>query len=82
MPAKYTSYGYGDSATWPPYSGHPNDPRAEYDDEAEAREAAELFPVFEIDGEWFFDGRHDAEGPYATEAAAEEAAFIRYCDEQ
>ena len=21
-------YGYGDSATWPPYYGHPNDPRS------------------------------------------------------
>ena len=30
--------GYGDPATWPPYSGHPNDPRS--DGREEAREAA------------------------------------------
>ena len=24
----YTSFGYGDTATWPAYYGHPNDPRA------------------------------------------------------
>jgi len=28
--------GFGDEATWGPYSGHPNDPRApEYEDEFE-----------------------------------------------
>ena len=24
---RYTTQGYGDESTWPPYSGHPNDPR-------------------------------------------------------
>lgn len=27
----YTTYGPGDEITWPPYSGHPNDPRG-YDE--------------------------------------------------
>lgn len=29
----YTSLGPGDEATWPPYSGNPNDPRAPDHDE-------------------------------------------------
>lgn len=39
--AAYTPYGPGDEATWPPYSGHPNDPRdpddgsQEHEDEPE-----------------------------------------------
>ncbi len=32
---KFTEFGMGDSATWPPFSGHPLDPRAtEADDDA------------------------------------------------
>ncbi len=37
--------GFGDEATWPPYSGHPNDPRADDDgpsDSAIGDRAAEL----------------------------------------
>jgi hypothetical protein len=26
--SRYTNYGFGDPATWPPFSGNPNDPRA------------------------------------------------------
>ena len=25
---KFTEFGMGDSATWPPFAGHPHDPRA------------------------------------------------------
>jgi len=25
---KFTKFGPGDEATWPPFAGHPNDPRA------------------------------------------------------
>ena len=37
--------GFGDEATWPPYSGHPNDPRADDDDPSDSAiddRAAEL----------------------------------------
>lgn len=40
-----SSHGFGDEATWPPYSGNPNDPRATGDDIDEAaidRRTAEL----------------------------------------
>lgn len=33
--SRYTQYGPGDEITWPPYSGNPNDPRHEDDDEHE-----------------------------------------------
>ena len=30
---KFTEFGMGDSATWPPFAGHPLDPRAPMDDD-------------------------------------------------
>lgn len=30
---KFTEFGMGDSATWPPFAGHPHDPRATIDDD-------------------------------------------------
>lgn len=30
---KFTEFGMGDSATWPPFAGHPHDPRAPLPDE-------------------------------------------------
>lgn len=30
---KFTEFGMGDSATWPPFAGHPNDPRAPLPDD-------------------------------------------------
>lgn len=30
---KFTEFGMGDSATWPPFAGHPLDPRATIDDD-------------------------------------------------
>ncbi len=29
---KFTEFGMGDSATWPPFAGHPHDPRAPLDE--------------------------------------------------
>jgi hypothetical protein len=36
-----TTYGYGDEATWPACTGHPNDPRTEVDEDDDAPEARE-----------------------------------------
>jgi hypothetical protein len=30
---KFCEFGPGDSATWPPFAGHPHDPRATIDDD-------------------------------------------------
>ena len=30
---KFSEFGPGDAATWPPFAGHPNDPRAIIDDD-------------------------------------------------
>ena len=30
---KFCEFGPGDSATWPPFAGHPHDPRAPMDDD-------------------------------------------------
>jgi hypothetical protein len=30
---KFHEFGPGDSATWPPFAGHPHDPRAPIDDD-------------------------------------------------
>lgn len=37
--------GFGDPATWPKCSGHPNDPRTEDRDDFDAEHAAELIPL-------------------------------------
>ena len=31
--AKFHEFGPGDAATWPPFAGHPHDPRATIDDD-------------------------------------------------
>lgn len=46
MASKYMSYGFGDPATWPPFSGNPNDPRApeppdDYDEEYDEEDSEE-----------------------------------------
>lgn len=30
---KFTEFGMGDSATWPPFAGHPHDPRTPMEDD-------------------------------------------------
>lgn len=47
--------GPGDEETWPPYSGHPNDPRSpeEFDDEEEL-DTGDFWLVFAREGD--FDG--------------------------
>ena len=44
--SRYTQWGYGDSATWPPYSGHSNDPRAQ-DDVDSDDDDLDLFDSFD-----------------------------------
>lgn len=41
----HSAPGFGDPATWPKCSGHPNDPRTEDGDDFDAEEAASLIPL-------------------------------------
>ena len=41
----HSAPGFGDPATWPKCSGHPNDPRTEDRDDFDAEHAAELIPL-------------------------------------
>ncbi|CAK0774313.1 hypothetical protein CCP4SC76_5850012 [Gammaproteobacteria bacterium] len=34
--------GYGDEITWPPYAGHPNDPRRDKDEDDDEDETSNL----------------------------------------
>lgn len=45
---KITQYGPGDECTWPPYAGHPNDPRAPEPDESLTRDEAKEFLVEQV----------------------------------